>query len=1682
MSIRDSWTAKSLRTLLIVMLLVLPNTGMVSRDTTARRAVVSLQMDLVGGVASRTGALAPTNTADMSPQGVAQSAMALTSTSTVSPTATLSPTVTPTASPTATATSAVTLTSTATATASPTATLQPTSSATATRTSTPFSLQAVSWIDVGGVSVSGNTIQKTGSTTLWDSGAVSSLAVQSGDGGVQMTVASTRTHVLFGLSHGDTDQSFTDVDYGLYTNAVSQTLSVRENGAARFTGGAYTVGDVLAVRVQAGRVQYLRNGAVFYTSTGTPTYPLLLDTSLYSNGGQVANAQIFGASLGAVPPCITVLSSAITVNTELNASPCSSYSSSGTTVRSGAVLTVDPGVTIKFGSGATLDIQGTLVATGTASQPVTFTSASATPAPGDWQGVWFEPNSQGTLSYTTISDSGSYSCSGCGQPYDTALSVQNATVRLDHVTITKSGSDGISMTGGNLSVTNSTITYVSTALNVSSAATASIHNSTITNDTFGIYNCASCTLVHAENNNWGVSTGPVPYGGGPGISTHWVAVYNPVTTLTTYYQVPDVAVGCWVGEASCSGQLNGPSGDGGSGGGSGSSASSPTGQSGSYNNSTASVAEPVNSATGSYEFEHTDLSLAGRSPLAFSRSYNSRTAAKSPGLLGYGWTFTYGVSLTVQAGGGTVLVTFGTGRTDVFTRQNNGAYTAAASQFDTLTANADGTYDVADLQQTLYHFSNSGALLSITDRNANVTTLTYSGGQLTSVSVVGGRAFSLTYNGTGQIATVADNTGRTVRFTYSSAGDLTGVTDPLAHTTTYTYDSGHQLLTGVDRNGHTFVTNIYDSLDAGRVISQTNVLGKVTTFAYYPVNRVTIVADPRGAQTTYTYDSQYRLLSLQNALGQTTSYTYDPQGNRLSRTDASNHTWTYTYDANGNLLTSKDPLNNTIVHTYDAHNQMLSTTDAVSQTTLYTYDGQENLRTATDALSHTSTYTYTSQGDLQAGSDPLGHRTTYSYDDAGDRISITNATGQTTVLTYDGAGRQISVSDPLSHTTVVTYDANDQLLSTTDALGNMVSTAYDAEGNRTSVTDARHQTTLYNYDQLDQLVQVTDAMGRSTLYGYDDAGNRITVTDALSHTATTAYDLLNRAISVTNPLNETISYTYDTAGNLATKVSGRRVTTRYGYDGANRLISLSSPGLATVSYTYNANGQRATMTDGTGATIFHYDGDNRLLSVDQPSGTVSYTYDAAGNRGSVAVPGRQATYAYDELNRLSRVTDWHGGVFTATYDAASRPSAMVYANGVRAAYDYDAASHLLALTYSSGSTALSTFSYTYDEGGNRLTATDDTGTTSYNYDALSRLTTATLPSGPITYGYDGVGNRITMTTTVGGTSYSYNAANEMLSAGTTTYTYDPDGNRTKATDGVFTTTYTYDSLNYLTSLSALTGTTAYRYNGDHVRVSSTVNGITTTYVQDLASALPLVLQQVTSGVTTTYLYGNSVLAQDNGTTEHTLLPDALGSTRLAVDPNGAVVGTLGYDPYGAQATSGATSIFGFTGQQSDPESALLYLRARMYDPATGVFLQRDPFPFDINNSVTLNRYSYVGDNPVNAVDPSGKFGLPDLLTGLRWYTHTKNFLDAAQAEADTGSSETYQALVAQYGPDLAPIMQEDLRQQRFKAILRPTLDVVNDAANAIYVPANSFTDMWGALQDTWDFFTSREHPWVKNVK
>jgi Calx-beta domain len=157
----------------------------------------------------------------------------------------------------------------------------------------PPSGTPVVWTSLVGVSPAGNKLTKTGATG-WNAGAISSQSLASGDGSIEVTAGETNTNRMFGLSNGDTNQAYADIDFALYTRA-NKSLVVYEKGTIRGSFGTYKTGDKLAVAVESGVVKYERNGVVFFKSKIVPVYPLLVDTSLYTTGATFTQAALSGA-------------------------------------------------------------------------------------------------------------------------------------------------------------------------------------------------------------------------------------------------------------------------------------------------------------------------------------------------------------------------------------------------------------------------------------------------------------------------------------------------------------------------------------------------------------------------------------------------------------------------------------------------------------------------------------------------------------------------------------------------------------------------------------------------------------------------------------------------------------------------------------------------------------------------------------------------------------------------------------------------------------------------------------------------------------------------------------------------------------------------------------------------------------------------------------------------------------------------------------------------------------------------------------------------------------------------------------------------------------------------------------------------------------------------------------------
>jgi len=107
-------------------------------------------------------------------------------------------------------------------------------------------------------------------------------------------------------------------------------------------------------------------------------------------------------------------------------------------------------------------------------------------------------------------------------------------------------------------------------------------------------------------------------------------------------------------------------------------------------------------------------------------------------------------------------------------------------------------------------------------------------------------------------------------------------------------------------------------------------------------------------------------------------------------------------------------------------------------------------------------------------------------------------------------------------------------------------------------------------------------------------------------------------------------------------------------------------------------------------------------------------------------------------------------------------------------------------------------------------------------------------------------------------------------------------------------------------------------------------------------------------------------------TVHYYYTDPQGTVLAKADAQGHILATYDYAPYGSQALGTPPDGPGYTGHVNDPESGLVYMQARYYDPAVGRFVSTDPVGPGVGALFGFNRYDYANNNPINNIDPFGR--------------------------------------------------------------------------------------------------------------
>lgn len=928
-------------------------------------------------------------------------------------------------------------------------------------------------------------------------------------------------------------------------------------------------------------------------------------------------------------------------------------------------------------------------------------------------------------------------------------------------------------------------------------------------------------------------------------------------------------------------------------------------------------------------------------------------------------------------------------------------------------------------------YDNDLRVVRITDAIGQITTISYEHPtdihKITKVIDPFGRFATFDYDSAGRLVKITDVIGIISQFAYDAGDFITTLTTPYGVTTfTKTENGTTRALETLYPDGERERVEFNQSTNIPSSDPPQTVPGGVATRNEFLVFRNTFYWDKQAsavASGDYTKARLYHWLhttdfhlavgileSTKQPLEGRVWFDYAGQSsdavgpikvgktskpNYIGRVldDGSTQFYTYEYNDFGNITKTIDPVGRTLSYIY-AENSIdlleVRQTRAGQNELLWqtTYNSQHLPLTVKDAAGQTTTYTYNASGQVLTVTNALGETTTCHYDANGYRTAVVDPLGGTTKWTYDEVGRVRTRTDESGYTLTFDYDALDRLTKITypDSTSDQFTyTRLDP----TLIVDRTGRRTSFEYNSVRQMVKRTDPLNRTTLFQWCRCGDLRSLTDAMGRTTTWRHDIQGRVKSKEYADGSKVIYLYESAsGRLRQKIDGKLQLTDYQYnrDDAVSAISYSNAAVATpmVSFVYDPNYPRlAAMTDGTGTTLFSYHpitptpglGAGQLALIDGPlsNDTLTFSYDELGRLVGWGTNGTTRSIVLDAGGRVIREANALG-TFDYAYDGpANRCISISYPNNQKTLFSYldnigDRRPE--RITNQKAANLVSEFRYSYDGPTGRIITWSQNAQSespvvfTLSYDAADQLTSASKAQNgtalqTFRYAYDFAGNRQTEELNGSTQKFSSNALNELTAI-------DP------RTDSA--AVYKWDAAQRLVSVQAGKSSTEFTYDGfgRMVGIRQLVDATEVSNKRYLWVGSEIIEERTAAGEVTKRYFPQGVKLEVGATPgTYFYTRDHLGSVRELIDDVGSVRARFDYDPYGSRdrISGDLESDFGYTGLFHDPTTTLCFATYRTYDGALGRWLSRDPLP-NVEKRDT-NLYVYVGNNPINLIDPEG---------------------------------------------------------------------------------------------------------------
>lgn len=583
----------------------------------------------------------------------------------------------------------------------------------------------------------------------------------------------------------------------------------------------------------------------------------------------------------------------------------------------------------------------------------------------------------------------------------------------------------------------------------------------------------------------------------------------------------------------------------------------------------------------------------------------------------------------------------------------------------------------------------------------------------------------------------------------------------------------------------------------------------------------------------------------------------------------------------------------------------------------------------------------------------------------------------------------------------------------TDEIDNVTNYTYNDSTGMISVEETDYNKFEYTYDNFDRIIKVElkdfDQLVSKNEYTYEN--DRLKTITAGDTTYEFIYDEFGNTKQVKIGNQEIITHNYDSNnGNLNSENFANNQVTSYEYDRFNRLTKKQGTN-GSYTYTYNADSNVKTIVDtiNNNTKNFTYDLAQRLVKEINSNGfTTEYEYDINNNVNNIKYSlnnnEKNVKYNFDNYNRLNSVVD-SNSMWKKQTDTLSRINKNTITNGTsyyETSYDYlnIAGQDKKTTTYVSKITNQNNIpiEYEYYSNGNIKTIKSGNDITNYYYDAGNMLTREDNKAlnKTITYTYDFNGNILnkkeyeytttelfdkTPTATI---TYEYTNQNwkdQLTNYNGKVITYDEIGNPLTYSGN----TYTWQNGRQLAGISNNNQTITYKYNENGIRTQKTLNGTVTNYYLDGTK----VIYEQTENNIIYYIYdenGNILGLNYNGT-QYYYIKNAQNDVIGILNNNLSQVVSYTYDSWGnivsikdsnGNEITDSTSIgiinpYRYRSYRYDDEIGLYYLQSRYYNPEWGRYINADNLVQTGQGMLDKNMYAYCENNPINRVDPDGKF-------------------------------------------------------------------------------------------------------------